>query len=591
VAHGVQSQIAPEWPPALSINSPDGHLNPLVGLIFFWCFSDNVISERTNVVYEFGPFRLEVSEHRLVREGRSIPLTGKAFDTLRVLVERHGTLVPKRDLMNAIWPETTVEENNLDRNISTVRKALGEKATGQQYIETVPRVGYRFVARISAAPAEDVSDSSLPTHDISAIAVLPFADMSPARDQDYLCEGLAEELINALTYVDGLRVAARTASFQFRGTSTDIRSVGQKLGVGTLLEGSVRKAGNRLRVTVQLIEVATGFHRWSRRFDRTLKDVFAIQDEIAESVATSLRGGVLSRHEKQGLLRPHTGAAAYEYYLRGRQYLPRLTQPDLQKSGEMFEHAIELDAGYSPALAGLAMVNATLYEWFGGREDDLIRAERASQKALQLAPGLAEAHVAGGFTLSLYKRYDEAVREFEDAIRINPNFFDAYYYFARFSFARGDIKRSAELFRMAAKVRHEDFQSPLLLSQSLRMLGRTEEANEALREGIHRAEHALVLNPLDGRALSLGSCALFPHQKARAMEWSQRALELYPDDMGTLFNAACLRAKAGLKEEAMEILERVFARGWGKHDWIERDRGFDILRDDPRFKNLLARLK
>jgi adenylate cyclase len=561
----------------------------LVGLIFFWCFSDNVISERTNVVYEFGPFRLEVREHRLVREGRSIPLAGKAFDTLRVLVERHGNLVPKRDLMNAIWPETTVEENNLDRNISTVRRALGEKATGRQYIETVPRVGYRFVARISAG--EDVSDSSLPTHDISAIAVLPFADMSPARDQDYLCEGLAEELINALTHIDGLRVAARTASFQFRGTGADVRSVGQKLGVGTLLEGSVRKAGDRLRVTVQLIEVATGFHRWSRRFDRTLDDVFAIQDEIAESVAKSLRGKI-SQHEKQALLRPHTGAAAYEYYLRGRQHLPRLTKPDLQKSGEMFEHAIELDAGYGPAFAGLAMVHATLYEWYGAKEDDLVQAERASQKALQLASGLADAHVARGCTLSLYQRYEEAAHEFEDAIRINPNFFDAYYYFARSSFARGDIKRSAELFRMAAKVRREDFQSPLLLAQSLRMLGRKAEASEARKEGIHRAESALVLNPLDGRALSLGPGALFyDGQKARAMEWSQRALELYPDDMGTLVNAACLRAKAGLKEEALELLERVFARGWGKRDWVEHDPDYDILRDDPRFKKLLAKLK
>ena len=589
-SYGLQSQSAQERLPTLPIYSRNGRLCPLVGLILFWCFSDNVISERTSVVYEFGHFRLEVRERRLVREGRPIPLAGKAFDTLCVLVERHGTLVSKRDLMDSVWPETTVEENSLDRNISTVRKALGEKATGRQYIETVPRAGYRFVAQLSAAPVENSSDSPLPTHDISAIAVLPFADMSPARDQDYFCEGLADELISALTQIDGLRVAARTASFQFRGTGADVRAVGQQLGVGTLLEGSVRKAGDHLRVTVQLIEVATGFHRWSRRFDRTLDDVFAIQDEIAESVAKSLRGEI-SQHEKQALLRPHTGAAAYEYYLRGRQYLPRLTQPDLQKSGEMFEHAIELDAGYGPALAGLAMVHATLYEWFGAREEDLVRAERASQKALQLAPGLAEAHVAGGFTLSLYKRYDEAVHEFEAAIRINPNFFDAYYYFARFSFARGDIKRSAELFRMAAKVRHEDFQSPLLLSQSLRMLGRAEEANEALKEGIHRAEHALVLNPLDGRALSLGSCALFPHQKARAMEWSQRALELYPDDMGTLVNAACLRAKAGLKEEALELLERVFARGWGKHDWIERDRGFDILRDDPRFKNFLAKLK
>ena len=142
--------------------------------------------------------------------------------------------------------------------------------------------------------------------------MLPFADMSPGRDQDYLCEGLAEELINALTQIDGLRVAARTASFQFRGAGADVRAVGRQLGVGTLLEGSVRKADDRLRVTVQLIEVATGYHRWSQRFDRTLDDVFAIQDEIAESVATSLRGSVLSGREKQALLRPQTGAAAYD---------------------------------------------------------------------------------------------------------------------------------------------------------------------------------------------------------------------------------------------------------------------------------------
>jgi adenylate cyclase len=564
----------------------------LVRLIYSWCFSDNVTSEPANVVYEFGPFRLEVREHRLVRDGRSIPLTGKAFETMRVLVERHGTLVSKRDLMNAVWPETTVEENNLDRNISALRKALGEKDAGRQYIETVPRVGYRFVAQVSAAPAEDVSASPLPAHDISAIAVLPFADMSSARDQDYLCEGLADELINALTRIDGLRVAARTASFQFRDPGANVRAIGQHLGVGTLLEGSVRKEGDRLRVTVQLIEAASGFHRWSRRFDRTLDDVFAIQDEIAESVAASLRGNVLSRHEKQALVRPQTGPAAYEYYLRGRQHLPRLTQPELQKSGEMFEHAIELDAGYGPAFAGLATVHATLYEWFGAREDDLVRAERASQKALQLAPGLADSHVSRGFTLSLHGRYDEAVREFEHAIRINPNFFDAYYYFARSSFARGDIKRSAELFRMAAKIRHEDFQSSMLLAQSLRMLGRTEEATEAVKEGIHRAENALVLNPRDGRALSLGAGALFHDgQRARAMEWSQRSLELYPDDVGTLVNAACLRAKAGLKEEALEFLERVFARGWGKRGWVEQDPDYDILRDDPRFKKLLAKLK
>jgi adenylate cyclase len=551
-----------------------------------------VTSEPANVVYQFGPFRLEVGEHRLVREGRSIPLTGKAFDTLRVLVERHGSLVAKRDLMNAVWPETTVEENNLDRNISLVRKALGEKANRPQYIETVPRVGYRFVARLSKPTTADAADSPSPTQEISAIAVLPFADMSPGRDQDYLCEGLAEELINALTQIDGLRVASRTASFQFRGAGADIQKVGRHLGVGTLLEGSVRKADDRLRVTVQLIEVATGFHRWSQRFDRTLDDVFAIQDEIAESVATSLRGNVLSGREKQALLRPHTGAAAYEYYLRGRQHLPLMTQPDLKRSGEMFERAIELDAGYSPALAGLATVHATLYEWFGSQQDDLAKAERASLRALELAPDLAEAHVARGFVLSLSQYYDQAAQEFEEAIRLNPHLFDAYYYFARTCFGRGEIERSADLFRKAAEVRPVDFQSAMLHGQSLRMLGRVDQAREATREGIHRAERMLVLNPHDGRALSLGSGALFEDgQRERAVEWARRSLELYPDDMSTLVNAACLHAKAGRKEEALELLERAFTRGWGKRDWVEHDPDYDFLRDDPRFKKLLAKLK
>ncbi len=540
----------------------------------------------------FGDYRFDFETGRLWSGEREVRLTPKASAVLKVLVTHSGKPVTKEELFAAVWNGTAVSDDALTSCIQELRKALADDSRQPRFIETRHRRGYRFVAQISGATAEDVSDSSSPPYDISAIAVLPFADMSPGRDQDYLCEGLAEELINALTHIDGLRVAARTASFQFRDTGADVHEVGRHLGVGALLEGSVRKAGDRLRVTVQLIEVATGYHRWSQRFDRMLDDVFAIQDEIAESVATSLRGGVLSRREKQALLRPQTGAAAYEYYLRGRQHLPRMTQPDLEKSGEMFERAIELDAGYGPAFAGLATVHATLYEWFGAKEDDLARAERASQRALELAPDLAEARVARGFALSLSRRYDDAAQEFEDAIRLNPNLFDAYYYFARTSFARGDIQRSAELFRWAADVRQEDFQSPMLLGQSLRMLGRHEEGRDASREGLRRAERVLVLNPVDGRALSMGAVHLLEDgQTARALEWSQRALELYPDDMGTLVNGACLRARLGLKEEALELLERSFARGWGKRDWVEHDPDYDILRDDPRFKNLLARLK
>jgi adenylate cyclase len=543
--------------------------------------------------YRFGPFQLDVRERRLSRGTVVIPLRLKVFDTLRVLVENAGRLVTKQDLLDAVWPETTVEENNLNHNVSVLRKALGERATGQQYIETVPRVGYRFAAPIERPVARAATGSRSPVHGVTSIAVLPFADMSASRDQDYLCEGVAEEIISALTHVNGLRVAARSASFRFRGPAVDVGAAGRVLGVAALLEGSIRKTDHRLRITVQLVDVADGYHRWSQRFDRTLEDVFAIQDEIAEAVVASLRaGGDMSERERAALRRPHTTSDAYEYYLRGRQYLPRMSQPDLERSRVMFTRAIELDARYGPAWAGLATVHATLYEWFGARDQDLEAAERASRQALELAPALAEAHAARGFALSLSRCYDEAEREFEEAIRINPNSFDAFYYFARSSFARGDVERSADLFRAAADIRQEDFQSPTLLAQSLRMLGHVEEALAATREGVTRAERVLSLNAVDVRALSLGSLALFfDGQTERAMEWSRKSLELYPDDMSTLVCATCLSAKDGRKEEAIATFERLVALGWGKRDWVEHDPDYESLRDDPRFQGLLARLK
>jgi adenylate cyclase len=539
----------------------------------------------------FADYRFDSVAGRLWCGGREIRLTPKASAVLTELVTHAGHPVSKEDLFASVWNGTIVSDDALTSCIQELRKALDDDAKQPRFIETRHRRGYQFVAALADTPQTEAPKPSSEAG-ISSIAVLPFLDMSPGRDQDYLCEGLAEELINALTQIDGLRVAARTASFQFRDAGADVHAVGQQLGVGTLLEGSVRKADNRLRVIVQLVEVETGYHRWSQRFDRTLDDVFAIQDEIAENVATSLRGTMLSLREKQALVRPQTGPEAYEYYLRGRQHLPRMTQQDLEKSAELFERAIACDATYSPAYAGLATVYSTLYEWFGARDEDLDRAEHASRRALELAPGLADAHVARGCTLALSRQYDEAAKEFGEAIRLNPNLFDAYYYFARTSFARGDIAGSAELFRKAGEVRKEDFQSPMLLGQSLRMLGHVDEAREASREGVRRAEHVLALNPVDARALSLGSAHLLADgQRERALAWSQRSLDLYPNDMSVLFNATCLRAVLGMKEEALVLLERAVARGWGKRDWIEHDPDYDSLRDDPRFKRLLAKLK
>jgi tetratricopeptide (TPR) repeat protein len=355
--------------------------------------------------------------------------------------------------------------------------------------------------------------------------------------------------------------------------------------VNTLLEGSVRKAGNQLRITTQLIGVADGSHLWSNRYDRVLEDVFAIQENIAEHVATSLKG-VLTNKEKEAIRRPETIVEAYEYFLKGRQLLHKLLLDEAQK---MFEKAIELDAEYAPAFAGLADFHSTRYEWYGGAPADLQSAELCSQKALALAPNLAESHSSRGYVLKLARKYEEAEREFEEAIRMNSNSFDAFYFYGRASFAQGQIQKSADLFRKASEVRKEDFQSMLLLVQSLRMLGN--DHSQELREGIARAGKQLQLNPLDRRALSLTPSYLFEAgEKQEALEWINKALDLYPDDPGVLINAVCMFAVSGDKLRALALLEKVFEKGYGKKDWIEHDPDYDSLRDEPQFKELLKKL-
>jgi adenylate cyclase len=541
----------------------------------------------------FGRYRFEPATARLWADQRELKLTRKAASVLGLLVERAGQPVTKQELFAAVWSNTVVSDDALTTCIQELRKALGDDAKQPRYIETRHRYGYCFVAELVRSAPANSPELVAVAQSLPAIAVLPFMDMSPERDQDYFCEGLAEELIDALTHVDGLRVVARSSSFQFRQDGVDLRELGRVLGVDWVVEGSVRRSGDQLRVTVQLIDVATGYHKWSQRFDRTFGDVFAIQDEISAKVATTLRGGAaLSQREQRGLRRPQTSAEPYEYYLRGRQSLHRMRQQDLEQSRRMFEAAIELDADYAPAWAGLATVHALLYEWWGSKDEDLHRADRASQIAMELAPDLADAHVARGFSLSLHRRYDEAQIHFELAARINPHLFDAYYYYGRAAFARGKTEQSVELFGKAAEVRQEDFQSPIIQAQSLAMLGRKDEARDAQREGIARAERIVALNPLDGRALALGALALFEEgHLERAFQWSQRAVELYPDDLSALLNNACLKLRSGMHEEALDLLERVFGRGWGKRDWVELDPDYDCVREHPRFKAMFAKLK
>jgi TolB-like protein/Flp pilus assembly protein TadD/tRNA A-37 threonylcarbamoyl transferase component Bud32 len=424
-----------------------------------------------------------------------------------------------------------------------------------------------------------------------SIAVLPFVNMSADPDNEYFTDGIAEEIINALTKIGALRVAARTSAFAFKGKNLDIRRVGEQLSVGTVLEGSVRKAGNRLRVTAQLVNVADGYHLWSERYDRELEDVFAIQDEIAGNIVRALRV-VLSEEEKRAIEKaPTANVEAYDYYLRGRQFFHQFRRTGIQFARRMFERAIEVDPKYALAYAGVADCCSFLYMYWDGSRANLESAESASGKALELDPELAEAHASRGFAVSLSRRHAEARTEFETALRLNPKLYEAHYLYARACFQEGKLEEAVQHYKDAARVRPEDYQALLLTQGPLTRLGRGAEAEAILRQGLRVAEKHLELNPDDARALYLGAGALVRlGERDRGLEWTKRACAIDPEDPGVLYNVACSYAQLGQANEAISCLEKAVQNGFGHREWLENDSDLDSLRSDPRFQTVLKKL-
>src|SRR5438477_6547899 len=340
------------------------------------------------------------------------------------------------------------------------------------------------------------------------IAVLAFVNMSNDPENEFFSDGIAEEIINALSKVKALRVAARTSSFAFKGKNEDIGEVGRKLKVHTVLEGSVRKAGNRLRVTAQLINVADGYHLWSERYDRQLEDVFEIQDQIAENIVRALRV-VLGEDEKRALEKtPTENVQAYEYYLRGRQLFHQMRRTSLQYARRMFDRAIEIDPDFARAHAGIADCCSFLYMYWDGSNANLEAADASSQRALELDPASAEAHTSRGVALTLRRDYPGARREFDLALSLNPVLYEAHYFYGRACFTEGKFEDALLHYRNAWRVRPEDYQAILLSAEVLVKLGRAEEALQASRHGLKLADAHLELNPDDPRAWYLSSAAL-----------------------------------------------------------------------------------
>jgi Predicted integral membrane protein len=468
---------------------------------------------------------------------------------------------------------------------------------GEQTLKNIERPirVYRVLVNGAAAQIGNQEEASQPEQlHKPSIAVLPFNNMSGDPEQEYFSDGITEDIITDLSNVSGLFVVARNTAFTYKGKAVKVQRVAQELGVRFILEGSVRKAGSRVRVTGQLIHGKDGGHVWAARFDRDLTDIFAIQDEITRAIVEQLKVKLLPKEKKTISQTPTDNVEAYTYYLRGRQFLQRRsTKAFFELARRMFTKAVELDPLYARAYAGIADCDSFLFLQYHVNiaiEDIL----NMSAKALALEGGLAEAHASRGLALSLGERYEEAETEFEEAIALDRNSFEGHYFYARSCFKQGKLEQAAALFARVAEIDPEDYQSPALSIQIYRSLGRQAEMQNAARMAAERAEIELARQPENPRPAYLGAAALITlGDKDRAREWLARALATDPDDIWTQYNVACVYTALGDIDRAFDLLERLLPHAGHelKHGWVKHDSDLDPLRTHPRYQKILELIR
>ena len=434
-----------------------------------------------------------------------------------------------------------------------------------------------------SASALGLSEAEKPS-----IAVLPFNNMSGDPEQEYFSDGITEDIITDLSKVSALFVVGRNTSFTYKGKSQQLQQVAAELGVKFLLEGSVRKAGQRVRITGQLIDGSTGGHLWADRYDRDLTDIFAIQDEITKTIVEQLKVRLLPEEKKAIGQAPTASVEAYTYFLRGREFFNNSTRWFLMLARQMFAKAVEIDPSFARAYAGMANCDTRLVGWYGEPIPfDTILA--TAGKALAIAPDLAEAHAARGEALSGCGEEEEARKAFERALEIDVNCFEANLFFARHWARHGQAEKAIPYYVRAVEVQPDDYQAPLLLDQALRTLGRDEEAAGYGKLGIKRAEQALLRHPESSRPAQMGACTLAARGEVdKAKAWMERAMAIDPDDTHIKYNAACMWAQLGDIEKSLDLLQT-----WASHvgpenkDWMLADPDIDPVRHHPRYAKLL----
>ncbi len=601
----------------------------------------------------FGPFRIDFESQVLFKNEAVVSIPPKVMATLLVLVRSRGEIISKAELMSRVWPETFVEEGSLTQNISLLRKVLGDDV-----IDTIPKRGYRFLPATgeqieemdepAGTPTETEFKGSRPSHGFLAvlaalsgviflvlmqsgnsrkgspiiarsIAVLPFANFSPEADTEYLSDGLTEELIHVLKKVDGLRVVARTSSFQFKGKANDLRRVGKELQVGFVLEGSIQKDGSRLRVTAQLIDASTGFHLWSERFDRQFRDIFAIQDEICAAVtqalAIQLAGAAAGPWRG---VRPTENLEVYMLYLRGLKEWNHRNRAGVSNSRELFEQAVALDPDYAPAWAGLA--DAWIHHgiWSLAPPGEAFpQAKAAALRALELAPQLAGAHTSLGYVKGWYER-DHAGAEvsYRHAVALSPGFSWGRQRLAGLLSAAGrheeaiqESRRALELDPISAsasaglaltlfwarlydqaieqciKARQLDPQFPLTyyyLAHAYEQRRRYGEVLAALTEG--------------GRLWGSSERKLLAHsyavsgRRAEALEILDQIRKQPDGGANEPYDMALIHAALGDKDAALSWLERAVREYSVWAMFANVDPRLDGVRSEPRFQQVLKTL-
>jgi TolB-like protein/DNA-binding winged helix-turn-helix (wHTH) protein/Tfp pilus assembly protein PilF len=619
-------------------------------------------------VFEFGPFQLDVGERLLRREQQILALTPKAFETLLVLVENHGRLVGKEDLMKRLWPESFVEESNLAQQIFTLRKALGDDKDGNPYIETVPKRGYRFRAPVtSLAPAivgpateplvaDPVPDKSFrgagfvwlillggiclflylgwrASRPVSApppskltLAVLPFENLSGDPDQDYLGDGMTEEMIMHLARLNPERLAviARTSSMHFKGSKKTVAQIGQELAADYVLQGSLRREGGRLRISAQLIQVEDQTHVWGQNYERDVHDLLALQDDVARAIASEIRVQLTpSRPVAAG---GDTGFRAvapevHQQYLKGRYFWNKRTEAGYVKAIEYFQEAIRINPDYAQAYAGLADAYALLGSMTNSmlpRLEAMPRARSFAEKALALDESLAEAHTSLAFVLMHFEHdWVTAEREFQRAIALNPSYVTAHHWYAYCLMAQ---TRESEALREIRLAQELDPLSLIISTDVAEMFYYAREYDAAIRQ----AQKTLEMDPsfaLAHRVLALAyeqmgmykESLVELHTQVRLTGRSDYALaelargyavtgnraeaekllrelqSMNPQNPGTSIGLAFVHAALGDEDRAFFWLEKAATERMGII-LIKVQPYFDSLRGDPRLLAIERRM-